>query len=93
MRRVGPLPTIADARAQGIKRIRIYCDDIKCFHSEVFDLISLGLPDSTPVVHIPRYRRFVCSKCGGRKIGIRFERPPAPGMPRYNGGRYPDEEN
>ena len=85
MRYEGPLPTIAMAKAQGINKIRVWCEDIVCFHSEVFEMEQFGLPDDTPVIHIPKYRRFVCSRCGGRRISVRFERPPAPGTPGYKG--------
>ena len=56
-----PLPTIGCARSKGITKIRVYCDDIVCFHSEVMEIGGLGLPDDTPIIHIPRRRRFVCS--------------------------------
>jgi hypothetical protein len=77
--------TIALARENGITKIRVWCEDRMCFHSEVVDIGPLGLADDLPVMHIPRYRRFVCILCGNRKISIRFEYPPAPGTPGYKG--------
>jgi hypothetical protein len=82
--------TIAAARAEGITRFRVWCEDIRCFHNEVMEWDRLGLPEDTDTWRITRLRNFVCVRCGNRKVSIRLERPPAPGTPLYNGGRYDD---
>jgi hypothetical protein len=81
----GKPTTIAQARQTGVTNVRVWCEQMYCLHSEVFDIASFNLADDLPVMHIPRYRNFVCSKCGRRKISIRFEYPPAPGTPGYVG--------
>jgi hypothetical protein len=74
-------PTIGEAKEHGIKQVRIYCDLIGCFHNELFDLTTIGLPDEVRVIDIPKRLRLVCSKCGNRnKIGVRFENADQPKM-------------
>jgi hypothetical protein len=36
-----------------------------------FSFDELAVPDQMPVIDIPRFRRFVCSKCGSRKVQIK----------------------
>jgi hypothetical protein len=77
--------TIAQARESGVTRVRVFCEGLYCPNSEVFDIASFNLADDLPVLSIPRYRRFVCSRCGNRKVSVRFEYDPAPGTPGYRG--------
>jgi hypothetical protein len=40
-----------------------------------FTFDELRVPDELPVIYIPRVRRFVCTKCGSRKVQVRSEWP------------------
>jgi hypothetical protein len=84
------LATIATTRAAGITKIRVWCEKLYCGHSEVIDIAALGLPDETYMRDIEKLRRFRCRRCNGTRVSIRLERPPAPGTPGYNGGKYPE---
>jgi hypothetical protein len=75
----GKPTTISSARENGVTKIRVWCEHRVCLHSEVVDITPLGLSDDLPVVKSPRYRNFVCTRCGNRKVSVRFEYPPAPG--------------
>jgi hypothetical protein len=67
-----PLPTVAHDREHGITSLRVYCAaGLVCPHSRVFTFDELSLPDDMALLHIPRYRRFVCTQCGSRKVTIR----------------------
>jgi hypothetical protein len=70
-----PLPNVAHDRGHGITAIRVYCEGLYCPHSRVFSFEELKVPDELPVIHIPRIRRFVCTKCGSRKVQVRSEWP------------------
>jgi hypothetical protein len=66
------LPTVALDRGHGITAIRVYCAaGLVCPHSKVFSFDELSVPDEMPVIDIPRFRRFVCSKCGSRKVQVK----------------------
>jgi hypothetical protein len=67
----GPLPTIAHDRALGVTAIHVFCAGLYCGHSSEIELDRLALSDDLPVIHIPRERRFVCSRCGSRKVEVR----------------------
>jgi hypothetical protein len=67
----GPLSTIGIDRRHGVKAIRVYCEALHCGHSGDVGLDRLVLADDLPVIHIPRYRRFVCTRCGCRKVSVR----------------------
>jgi hypothetical protein len=72
------LPNVAHDRGHGITSILVYCAaDLVCAHWRVFTFVELAMPDELPVIHIPRVRRFVCSKCGSRKVQARSEWPAA----------------
>jgi hypothetical protein len=67
-----PLPNVAHDRAHGITSLIVYCAaGIVCPHSKQFSFDELQLADDMIMIHIPRYRRFVCSKCGSRKVQVR----------------------
>jgi len=66
----GPLPTVGDTRAEGILALSVSCGNPACLRSTYFDFDALGLPDEMTFVHIPRYRRFVCPRCGGRSVSV-----------------------
>jgi hypothetical protein len=64
----------AERRARSrprITSIRVYCEGLYCPHWRVFTFDALAMPDELPVIHISRVRRFVCSKCGSRKVQAR----------------------
>lgn len=70
--------TIANAK-EGITRFRVWCEDIRCFHNEVMEWDRLGLPDDTDPRRVTQLCKFLCTRCGNRKVSIRFEQGPAPG--------------
>jgi hypothetical protein len=66
------LPTVAHDRGHGIKSLRVHCAaGLVCPNSKVFTFEELQLTDEMVLLHIPRFRRFVCSKCGSRKVQVR----------------------
>lgn len=66
----GPLPTVGDTRKEGISALGVTCGNPACLWSAYFDFDALKLPDAMAFVHVPRYRRFVCSRCGGRAVSV-----------------------
>ncbi|MDD5277709.1 MAG: hypothetical protein PHR16_16705 [Methylovulum sp.] len=66
----GPLPTVGDTRAQGITALSVTCESPNCRWSSYSAFDALRLPDDMVFVEIPRHRRFVCSRCGGRRVGV-----------------------
>jgi hypothetical protein len=75
----GPLPTIGHDRGHGVSAIRVYCRGLYCGHSGDIGLDLLALADDLPVIEISRHRRFVCLRCGSRKVSVRSIWPPARG--------------
>jgi hypothetical protein len=75
----GPLPTIGHDRAYGVRSIRIICLGRYCGHSSVIEIERLELPDEVPIIHIPRRRCFVCSRCGSHEVETRSVWPTARG--------------
>lgn len=67
---VGRLPTVADDLAMGITRCAATCDRPGCHHSAVIHYADFDLPLETIIVDIAKVRRFVCSRCGSRKVTI-----------------------
>lgn len=70
----GPLPTIADTRAQNITTLRLCCRGLHrgttCWHSAEMALDALGLPDDAAFVHIGELRRFRCARCGSTEVQV-----------------------
>jgi hypothetical protein len=66
----GPLPTIGDTRAMGVTAFSVTSAKAACIWSADFDFDALRLPDEMAFVHIPRHRRFVCSRCGFRQVSV-----------------------
>jgi hypothetical protein len=78
------LPDIAHSRARGETAVRVHCAaNLVCVHSAVKAFEELNLPDEMIFIHVPRYRKFICSKCGSRKEVVRPIFPPAFGTPDY----------
>jgi hypothetical protein len=48
----------------------VTCGDAACLWSAYFDFDALKLPEEMIFVHVPRVRRFVCSRCGGRTVSV-----------------------
>lgn len=71
-----PLPTVAHDRGHGITSLRVYCAaGLVCVHWKDFSFEELRLTDEMIMLHIPHLRRFVCTKCGSRKVTIRSNWP------------------
>jgi hypothetical protein len=70
------LPTVAHDRGHGITSIRVYCSaGLVCAHWRGFTFDELAVPDGLAVIHIPRVRRFFCTRSGSRKVQVRSEWP------------------
>jgi hypothetical protein len=89
MTRNEPTKTIGHARAAGETRFTIHCEATGCHHQAEMTFDELGLPDETIFVHIPRVKRFTCSKCKRRNVKVMPIFPLAKGMP---GWREPSED-
>jgi len=48
---------------------RVECST-RCHHTKRVEFDALGLPDDTVFLDIPKLRRFVCEKCGGREATV-----------------------
>jgi hypothetical protein len=70
-----PLPNVTHDRGHGITSVRVYCEGLYCPHWRIFSFDELAVPEEMPVIHIPRVRRFVCMKCGSRKVQVRLVWP------------------
>jgi hypothetical protein len=83
----GPLPTIGDTRREGMSTFSVTCARPNCLHAAYFEFGALSLPDDMTFVHIPKHRRFVCSRCAGREVTVMpdWRQHSAQGAPR----RYP----
>ena len=58
-------------------RLRVYCAaDLVCSHSRVMTFDELRLADDAVLINGARVRRFVCTRCGRRKVQVRPEWPP-----------------
>jgi hypothetical protein len=79
------LPTIGDERAHGETSLIVYCSKRVewCSQSKVFTFEELALPDEMIFIHVPRYRKFVCTFCGSRIAVVRAVMAPAKGTPGH----------
>jgi hypothetical protein len=68
LRYTGPLPTIS--RRLGITGFRVECSVQFCHHTERVEFDALGLPDDIALIAIPKFRHFVCEKCGGQEATV-----------------------
>ena len=66
----GPLPTVGETRAQGIGAFSVTCGNPVCQHSIYTTFDAVAIADDVAFVSIPRYRRFVCVRCGGREVRV-----------------------
>jgi hypothetical protein len=81
------LPTIGHIRAQGMSGFALDCLGVHCHHSARIEFAALQLPDYLILIEIPKARRFVCAKCGGRGVSVRpdwlaLPSNPSPGLAR-----------
>ena len=65
-----PLPTVGESRSIGMKTLTVHCDGGDCGHTRRFTFEELRLDDTWPFIHIRRYRRFVCTRCGSKRFEI-----------------------
>ena len=66
-RYTGPLPTIAESKRLGMTCFRVECAAQYCYNTKRVEFDALGLPDDTAFLDIPKFRNFVCEKCGGAR--------------------------
>lgn len=66
----GPPATIADMRRIGVSAFIIECAALYCYHQARMEFDALGLPDELSSLDITKHRRFVCTKCGARKVTV-----------------------
>lgn len=64
----GPPATIADMRRIGVSAFVIECAALYCYHQARFEFDALVLPDELSSLDITKHRRFVCTKCGARRM-------------------------
>jgi hypothetical protein len=55
-------------RRIGVSAVIIECARPYCYHQARFTFDTLALPDELSSLDITRHRRFVCTKCGARKV-------------------------
>ena len=67
---MSPLPTVGDTRAEDITALSVTCENPACRWSSYATFDALRLADEIVFVDIPRHRRFVCSRCGDRRVGV-----------------------
>jgi hypothetical protein len=83
MARGEPTKTIAHARAGGETALTVHCLGFGCYHEAVKTFEELKLWNDMIFVDVPKYRRFVCTQCGSRKVKVMPIFPPARGTPGY----------
>ena len=66
----GDLPTVGDSRRLGLEALTLHCLRFGCGHTGRKTFDELGLADDVVFVHIVRDRRFVCSRCRGRRLEV-----------------------
>lgn len=66
-------PTIGDSKRLGMTGFRFECATLYCHHTNRIAFDVLGLPDDTAFLDIPKFRHFVCEKCGGREATVRAD--------------------
>ena len=80
-------PTIGDLRGLGMLGAKVTCANVWCRHTADLTFDRIGMPDAVIFIDIPRSRRFVCLKCGERKIEVfpnwKAVRAAGAGRPRY----------
>ena len=70
-RYTGPPPTIAYLRQQnGIKGVRISRAGLNCGRMQEMSFDELGLPDETPFPELATRRRWLCTGCASREVGV-----------------------
>ena len=63
-------PTIAKLKSMGADKFSVTCAQAFCLHSACVSFAAAGVEDQAPFPSITARRRFVCTRCGGRKVSI-----------------------
>ena len=63
-------PTIGYLRGQGVTKAYVSCNSPTCHRGSVLTFDAINLPDDTPFPEIAIRRRWVCAKCGCRKVSV-----------------------
>ncbi len=63
-------PTIAHLKGHGLEGLFVTCASPACLHSTPFTFAALNLADDMQFPSIAQCRRFVCSRCGARKVNV-----------------------
>jgi hypothetical protein len=66
----GPPATITDLRRIGLSAFNIECAELYCYHQARIEFDTPGLPDELSTLDATKHRRFVCTKCGARKVTV-----------------------
>jgi hypothetical protein len=69
-RYTGPPSSISDLLRAGVSHVQVCCENPRCFNWANIDLRGLKLAGDLAAAQIPRYRKFVCSRCGNQKVSI-----------------------
>ena len=65
-----PPPTIGMLRNQGVTLFYVSCTASNCLHGANVQLDALDLPYDMPFPEVRYRRRWICAKCGGRKVSV-----------------------
>lgn len=65
---IGPPATIADMRRIGVSAFVFECARLYCYHQARIEFDALGTSDELYTIDVTKHRRFVCTKCGSRKV-------------------------
>jgi hypothetical protein len=64
------LPIIAHLKGHGLEGLFVTCAHATCMHATAFTFDALGLADGVQFPSIVRRRRFVCMRCGSRRVSV-----------------------
>lgn len=63
-------PSIAHLKSMGVTAFVATCRHHECLHSGSVTFEAAGVDDRAPFPSIVGRRRFLCTRCGGRAVGI-----------------------
>jgi hypothetical protein len=57
-------------RRTGLSAFVVECAALYCYHQARIEFDALALPDELSSLDVTKRRRFVCTKCGARKVRV-----------------------